>query len=188
MQACARIGAIHSVVFGGFSATALRDRIEDTGAVAVITADGAHRGGNIVQLKAAADEALAEGCASVRSVLVLQRTGHEIPMQTGRDHWWHELLTTQADDCEPEWVAAEHPLFLLYTSGSTGKPKGIQHATAGYLTNATVTNQWVFDLQDDDVFWCTADVGWITGHSYVCYGPLAAGATILMYELSLIHI
>ena len=182
MQACARIGAIHSVVFGGFSATALRDRIEDTGAVLVITADGAHRGGGIVQLKAATDEALSEGGQSVRSVLVQQRTGHEVPMQAGRDHWWHALVDEQPADCEPEWVEAEHPLFLLYTSGSTGKPKGIQHATAGYLTNATATNQWVFDLQDDDVFWCTADVGWITGHSYVCYGPLSAGATILMYE------
>ena len=182
MQACARIGAIHSVVFGGFSATALRDRIEDTGAVLVITADGAHRGGGIVQLKAATDEALSEGCQSVRSVLVQQRTGHEVAMHKGRDHWWHALVDTQSINCEPEWVEAEHPLFLLYTSGSTGKPKGIQHATAGYLTNATATNQWVFDLQDDDVFWCTADVGWITGHSYVCYGPLSAGATILMYE------
>ena len=182
MQACARIGAIHSVVFGGFSATALRDRIEDTGAVLVVTADGAHRGGGIVQLKAATDEALSEGCASVRSVLVQQRTGHEVAMQDGRDHWWHALVDSQPTECEPEWVEAEHPLFLLYTSGFTGKPKGIQHATAGYLTNATATNQWVFDLQDDDVFWCTADVGWITGHSYVCYGPLSAGATTLMYE------
>lgn len=182
MQACARIGAIHSVVFGGFSAVSLKDRIEDAGAVCVITADGGRRGGNIVELKAATDKALAEGCASVRNVIVLRRTGAAVPMQAGRDHWWHELVEDMATDCAPRWVDAEHPLFLLYTSGSTGKPKGIQHASAGYLLGAKLTNLWVFDLQAADVFWCTADVGWITGHSYVAYGPLAAGATLVMYE------
>ncbi|MBM4239947.1 MAG: acetate--CoA ligase [Gammaproteobacteria bacterium] len=182
MQACARIGAIHSVVFGGFSALSLKDRIEDAGARCVITADGGRRGGNIVELKAATDKALAEGCASVDTVYVLRRTGAAVPMQSGRDLWWHEAMEGQAEVCEPEWVDAEHPLFLLYTSGSTGRPKGIQHASAGYLLGAKLTSRWVFDLRSDDVFWCTADVGWITGHSYVAYGPLAAGATIVMYE------
>ena len=182
MQACARIGAIHSVVFGGFSAASLRDRIEDGGAVALITADGATRGGNIVELKAAADKALADGCKTIRDVIVLKRSGHDVNFDAERDIWWHELVAKQSAECEPEWVEAEHPLFLLYTSGSTGKPKGIQHSTGGYLTNATASSQWVFDLNERDVFWCTADVGWITGHSYVCYGPLSAGATILIYE------
>ncbi len=182
MQACARIGAIHSVVFGGFSAESLRDRIEDAGAVMLITADGGTRGGKIVELKQAADNALSKGCSSINSVIVLKRSGHDITMQTGRDIWWHDAIASQANTCEPEWVNAEHPLFLLYTSGSTGKPKGIQHSSAGYLLNAITTNLWVFDLQDDDVFWCTADVGWITGHTYVAYGPLAAGATIVVYE------
>ncbi len=182
MQACARIGAIHSVVFGGFSALSLKDRIEDAGARCVITADGGRRGGNIVELKAATDKALAEGCPSVETVFVLRRTGEAVAMQAGRDVWWHDAIADQPAACEPEWVDAEHPLFLLYTSGSTGRPKGIQHASAGYLLNAKLTNRWVFDLHHDDVFWCTADVGWITGHSYVAYGPLAAGATIVMYE------
>ncbi|MEY3138024.1 MAG: acetate--CoA ligase [Pseudomonadota bacterium] len=182
MQACARIGAIHSVVFGGFSALSLKDRIEDAGARCVITADGGRRGGNIVELKAATDKALADGCASVETVFVLRRTGEAVAMQAGRDVWWHDAIADQPAACEPEWVDAEHPLFLLYTSGSTGRPKGIQHASAGYLLNAKLTNRWVFDLHHDDVFWCTADVGWITGHSYVAYGPLAAGATIVMYE------
>ena len=182
MQACARIGAIHSVVFGGFSALSLKERIEDAGARCVITADGGRRGGNIVELKAATDKALAEGCASVDTVYVLRRTGTAVPMKSGRDLWWHEAVAAQADVCEPEWVDAEHPLFLLYTSGSTGRPKGIQHASAGYLLGAKLTTRWVFDLRRDDVFWCTADVGWITGHSYVAYGPLAAGATLVMYE------
>jgi len=182
MQACARIGAIHSVVFGGFSALSLKDRIEDAGARCVITADGGRRGGNIVELKTATDKALAEGCASVETVFVLRRTGEAVAMQAGRDVWWHDAIADQPAACEPEWVDAEHPLFLLYTSGSTGRPKGIQHASAGYLLNAKLTNRWVFDLHHDDVFWCTADVGWITGHSYVAYGPLAAGATIVMYE------
>ena len=182
MQACARIGAIHSVVFGGFSALSLKDRIEDAGARCVITADGGRRGGNIVELKTATDKALAEGCASVETVFVLRRTGEAVAMQAGRDVWWPDAIAAPPAACEPEWVDAEHPLFLLYTSGSTGRPKGIQHASAGYLLNAKLTNRWVFDLHHDDVFWCTADVGWITGHSYVAYGPLAAGATIVMYE------
>jgi len=182
MQACARIGAIHSVVFGGFSALSLKDRIEDAGARCVITADGGRRGGNIIELKAATDKALAEGCSSVETVFVLRRTGEPVAMQPGRDVWWDDAIADQPAACEPEWVDAEHPLFLLYTSGSTGRPKGIQHASAGYLLNAKLTNRWVFDLHHEDVFWCTADVGWITGHSYVAYGPLAAGATIVMYE------
>jgi acetyl-CoA synthetase len=182
MQACARIGAIHSVVFGGFSAQSVKDRIEDAGAVAVITADGGTRGGNVVELKKAVDEALAAGCATIKSVLVYQRTGHDVPMQSGRDQWWHDVVDQQSAQCEPEWVDAEHPLYLLYTSGSTGKPKGIQHASAGYLLGVHVTTQWVFDMRDEDIFWCTADVGWVTGHSYVCYGPLSCGATIVMYE------
>jgi acetyl-CoA synthetase len=182
MQACARIGAIHSVVFGGFSAESLRDRINDAGAVMLITADGGHRGGKIVELKSAADKALDHGCPSIENVIVLKRTGHDIEMQSGRDQWWHDVVDGQSSDCEPEWVGAEHPLFLLYTSGSTGKPKGIQHSSAGYLLNAILTNLWVFDLQDKDIFWCTADVGWITGHTYVAYGPLAAASTIVIYE------
>ena len=182
MQACARIGAIHSVVFGGFSAISLKERIEDAGARCLITADGGHRGGNVVELKAAADKALADGCDTIDTVFVLRRTGAPIPMRADRDVWWHDAIALQADDCDPEWVDAEHPLFLLYTSGSTGRPKGIQHASAGYLLGAKLTSRWVFDLRDDDVFWCTADVGWVTGHSYVAYGPLATGATIVMYE------
>jgi acetyl-CoA synthetase len=182
MHACARIGAIHSVVFGGFSALSLRDRIEDAGAVMLITADGGWRGGKVVELKEAADKALSQGCKTIRSVIVLKRTAHEVPMKAGRDVWWHDLIEGQSPVCEPHWVDAEHPLFLLYTSGSTGKPKGIQHASAGYLLGAKLTSKWVFDLNDEDVFWCTADIGWVTGHSYVAYGPLAAGATIVLYE------
>ena len=182
MQACARIGAIHSVVFGGFSAISLKERIEDAGARCLVTADGGRRGGNIVELKAAADKALAEGCDSIDTVFVLRRTGAPIAMRPERDVWWHDAVALQSDTCDPEWVEAEHPLFLLYTSGSTGRPKGIQHASAGYLLGAKLTSRWVFDLRDDDVFWCTADVGWVTGHSYVAYGPLGAGATIVMYE------
>ena len=182
MQACARIGAIHSVVFAGFSAVSLRDRIEDAGATLVITADGGWRGGQIVGLKSAVDQALSQGCPTVTSVVVLKRTGAPVNMDARRDRWWHELIETAATDCDPEWVSAEHPLYLLYTSGSTGKPKGIQHSSAGYLLNARLTFEWVFDLHDEDVFWCTADVGWVTGHTYVAYGPLAAGATILLYE------
>src|ERR1700716_3237881 len=177
-----RLVAIHSVVFGGFSAPALKDRIEDTEAVLVITADGGWRGGQAIELKAATDQALDSGCRSVRRVIVLKRTAKPVAMKPQRDIWWHEVVEGQSPSCEPEWVDAEHPLFLLYTSGSTGKPKGIQHATGGYLLGAKVTTQWVFDLRDEDVFWCTADVGWVTGHSYVAYGPLAAGATVVLYE------
>jgi len=182
MQACARIGAIHSVVFGGFSANAVRDRIDDAGAKMVITADGGHRGGKIVELKAATDEALSNGCETIEKVIVLKRADCGVPMQEGRDIWWSDAIAGQSTDCPAIALDAEHPLFLLYTSGSTGKPKGVQHASAGYLLNAVLTNKWVFDMRDDDVFWCTADVGWITGHTYVAYGPLAAGATIVMYE------
>ncbi len=182
MQACARIGAIHSVVFGGFSASSLKDRIEDTGAKLVITADGGHRGGKIIELKKTADAALETGCNTIENIIVFKRTGHDITMQSGRDIWWSDAEKNQSAECEPEWVEGTHPLFLLYTSGSTGKPKGIQHSTGGYLLNAITTMRWVFDIQDSDVFWCTADVGWITGHTYVAYGPLATGATIVIFE------
>ncbi len=182
MQACARIGAVHSVVFGGFSANAVKDRIEDAGAKLVITADGGWRGGHAVELKRAVDKALAEGCGSVQNVIVYRRTGGGCDMQAGRDLWWQDAVSGQSSACEPEWVDADHPLFLLYTSGSTGRPKGIQHSSAGFLLNAKTSTRWVFDLKGDDVFWCTADVGWVTGHTYVVYGPLAAGATVLMYE------
>jgi acetyl-CoA synthetase len=182
MHACNRIGAIHSVVFGGFSSMALRDRIEDTQARLVITADGGWRGGQVVDLKGATDHALSGAAPSVQRVIVLRRTGKPVSMDPSRDLWWHDVIEGQSPACDPEWVDAEHPLYLLYTSGSTGKPKGIQHSTAGYLLGAKLTTQWVFDLRDDDVFWCTADVGWVTGHSYVAYGPLACGATIVLYE------
>ncbi|HEU4624904.1 MAG TPA: acetate--CoA ligase [Steroidobacteraceae bacterium] len=182
MLACARIGAIHSVVFGGFSAPSLKDRIEDAGAKLLITADGGKRGGHTVELKAAADKALAAGCPTIREVIVFQRTGEPVHMEPGRDLWWHEVIEGQSPVCDPVWVDAEHPLFLLYTSGSTGKPKGIQHSSAGYLLGVKTTTRWVFDLRDDDVFWCTADVGWVTGHSYVAYGPMANGATVVLYE------
>ncbi|KQP38800.1 acetate--CoA ligase [Pseudorhodoferax sp. Leaf274] len=183
MQACARIGAIHSVVFGGFSAQALRDRIADTGASIVITADQQVRGGKQLPLKAIVDEAIGlGGCESVRNVLVARRTGGAVPFQAPRDLWLDELTEGQPSTCEPEWVEAEHPLFLLYTSGSTGKPKGVQHSTGGYLLQAAVTTKWTFDLKDDDVFWCTADIGWVTGHSYIAYGPLALGATEIVFE------
>jgi acetyl-CoA synthetase len=182
MQACARIGAVHSVVFGGFSANAVKDRIEDAGAKLVITADGGWRGGHAVNLKGAVDQALDSGCPTVDNVIVYRRTNTACELRAGRDSWWHDAVAGQGAACEPEWLDAEHPLFLLYTSGSTGKPKGIQHSTAGYLLNAKLTTRWTFDLKDDDVFWCTADVGWVTGHTYVAYGPLAAGATLVMYE------
>ncbi|WP_334133966.1 acetate--CoA ligase [Tepidimonas sp.] len=183
MQACARIGATHSVVFGGFSAGALKDRIQDAGAVAVVTANFQMRGGKELPLKSIVDEAIAMGgCESVRHIVVYQRTPSACNMVAGRDVWLHELLADQSTECAPEIVGAEHPLFILYTSGSTGKPKGVQHSTGGYLLWAKQTMLWTFDLKDSDVFWCTADIGWITGHSYVAYGPLAAGATQIVFE------
>ena len=182
MLACARIGAIHSVVFGGFSAVSLRDRIDDASAKMLITADGNYRGGKIIPLKETVDKALSEGCESIENVIVLKRAQCDVKMAEGRDIWWHDAVDGQSDQCEPEWVDAEHPLFILYTSGSTGKPKGIQHSTGGYLLGAISTCRWVFDLGDDDVFWCTADVGWITGHTYITYGPTACGATQVMFE------
>ena len=183
MQACARIGAIHSVVFGGFSAQSVRDRINDAGAVAVITADEQCRGGKNIPLKPAVDEAIAMGgCESVKNVIVFKRTGGACNMVAGRDITWDEVIKGQSDSCEPEWVEAEHPLFLLYTSGSTGKPKGVQHSTGGYLLHAVLTMKWTFDIKPSDTFWCTADIGWVTGHTYITYGPLACGATEIVFE------
>jgi acetyl-CoA synthetase len=183
MQACARIGAIHSVVFGGFSAQSLRDRMNDAGAVMLITSDGQFRGGKSIGLKTIADEAFAlGGCECVKNVIVFKRTGGECNMVAGRDEWLHDLLPGQAETCEPEWVEAEHPLFLLYTSGSTGKPKGVQHSTGGYLLHAIMTMKWTFDIKPQDTFWCTADIGWVTGHTYIAYGPLACGATEIVFE------
>jgi len=183
MQACARIGAIHSVVFGGFSAKSLQERIVDVGAVAVITADEQLRGGKALPLKVIVDEAIALGdCDKVKNVIVYKRTGGNISMVAGRDSWMHELVANEATTCEPEWVSAEHPLFILYTSGSTGKPKGVQHSTGGYLLWAILTMKWTFDIKPNDVFWCTADIGWVTGHSYITYGPLAVGATEIVFE------
>jgi acetyl-CoA synthetase len=187
MLACARIGAVHSVVFGGFSAESLRDRINDAEAVAVITSDGGYRRGQIVPLKRFADEAVA-GCPSIKHVVVVQRLAGTAAaeagasMRVGRDVWWHELLAGVSPKCPAESMDAEDLLFILYTSGTTGKPKGIVHTTGGYLTQVTATSRWVFDLKENDVFWCTADIGWVTGHSYVVYGPLANGATVVMYE------
>ena len=183
MQACARIGATHSVVFGGFSAKSVQERVVDAGAVAVITADGQMRGGKEIALKPAIDEALGMGgCEAVRNVVVYKRTGSAIAMREGRDKWWQDAVRGQAMDCEPTPVNAEHPLFILYTSGSTGKPKGIQHSTGGYLLWTIMTMKWVFDYKPTDIFWCTADVGWVTGHTYIAYGPLAVGATEVIFE------
>jgi acetyl-CoA synthetase len=182
MQACARIGATHSVVFGGFSAQSLRDRIEDAGAVMVITADEQMRGGKALPLKNIVDDAVAmPGCESIRNVIVYRRTGGIVAWHA-RDQWMHELTAAASEHCEPEWVGAEHPLFLLYTSGSTGKPKGVQHSTGGYLLHAALTTKWTFDLKGDDIFWCTADIGWVTGHTYITYGPLALGGTEVVFE------
>ncbi|MCG6877380.1 MAG: acetate--CoA ligase [Betaproteobacteria bacterium] len=183
MQACARIGATHSVVFGGFSAKSLQERIVDAGATEVITADGQLRGGREIPLKPVVDEAFAMGgCEKVRNVIVYRRTGSKVPMQAPRDKWLHDVVKGQPDTCEPAWVNAEHPLYILYTSGSTGKPKGVQHATGGYLLSAILTMKWVFDNKPTDIFWCTADVGWVTGHTYIVYGPLACGTTVVMFE------
>ena len=183
MQACARIGAIHSVVFGGFSAKSIQERIIDAGACAVICADEGMRGGKTLPLKSAVDDAIAMGgCESIKNTIVYKRTGNPVKMTAGRDKWWGDVVAGQDDICEPTWVGAEHPLFILYTSGSTGKPKGVQHSTGGFLVHAIVTMKWVFDVKPADIFWCTADVGWVTGHTYVNYGPLATGTTSLIFE------
>lgn len=181
MLACARIGAVHSVVFGGFSADSLRDRILDAGARILITSNYGSRAGRIIESKKTADSALRE-CPQVEKCIVVRRMPRETPMEEGRDHWWDELMAKSSPKCEPEPVDAEDPLFILYTSGSTGKPKGVVHTTGGYLLYATMTFQYVFDYRDEDIYWCTADIGWVTGHSYVVYGPLSSGATTLMFE------
>ena len=183
MQGCARLGITHSVVFGGFSAKSLQERIVDVGASLVICADAQQRGGKAIPLKPAVDEAFAlGGCEAIRKVIVYRRAGGDVAFDPQRDVWMHELEAGRSDECPPEWVDAEHPLFVLYTSGSTGKPKGVQHSSGGYLLHAMLTMKWTFDIKPQDVFWCTADVGWVTGHTYVAYGPLAVGATQIVFE------
>ena len=179
--ACARLGAPHTVVFGGFSAEALAGRIQDCQAKVIVTADGGYRRGKVVPLKTHADDA-ADQCSTIEKVVVFKRTGHDVAWNDERDLWWHDLIAEASPDCPPEPVDSEHPLYILYTSGSTGKPKGILHTTGGYLVGTQATSRWVFDLKEDDVYFCTADIGWVTGHSYLVYGPLANGATVVMYE------
>ncbi|MGD9562896.1 MAG: acetate--CoA ligase [Pyrinomonadaceae bacterium] len=181
MLACARIGATHTVIFGGFSADAIRDRVIDCGCKVIVTADGGYRRGREIKLKPIVDEAAAQ-TPTVENIIVYRRTGTQIGMEDGRDHWWHDLMQTASTECPAEELDSEHPLYILYTSGTTGKPKGILHTTGGYLTQAAYTTKMVFDMKDEDVYWCTADIGWVTGHSYVVYGPLAIGATVFMYE------
>jgi acetyl-CoA synthetase len=181
LLACARIGAVHSVIFGGFAANAIADRVADCGCVAILTQDTSYRRGNEIKLKQTVDEAM-PACPTVKHVVVYRAPARPVNMVAGRDHWWHDLVANAAPDCPAEPMDSEDPLYILYTSGSTGKPKGLLHTTGGYAVQTYLTAKYVFDLRDDDIYWCTADIGWVTGHSYVVYGPLQNGATVLMYE------